>query len=62
MPHARRRLLLDDPLHTRVLVHRFSPATCLLLDDGTQVEVGPDGSIPDDARVLTETGARGGAL
>ena len=62
MPHARRRLRLDDPLHARVLVQRFAPAVCLLLDDGIQVEIGPDGSIPDDARVLTETGPRGGAL
>ena len=31
--------------------------TCLLLDDGTQVEIGADGSVPEDARVLTETGA-----
>ena len=46
MPHARRRLRLDDPMHARVFVHRFAPATCLLLDDGTQVEIGADGSCP----------------
>ena len=34
-----------------------SRPTCLLLDDGTQVEIGADGSVPEDARVLTETGA-----
>jgi len=62
MPHARRRLRLDDPVHVRVLVRRFAPATCLLLDDGTTVEIGEDGAVPEDARVLTETGARGGAL
>jgi hypothetical protein len=62
MPHARRRLRLDDPVHTRVFVHRFAPATCLLLDDGTSVEMTTDGSVPDGARVLTETGASGGAL
>jgi hypothetical protein len=56
MPHARRRLRLDDPLHARVLVHRFAPATCLLLDEGTAVEMTPDGRVPPDARVLTETG------
>ncbi len=56
MPHARRRLRLDDPVHAKVFVRRFAPATCLLLDDGTQVEVGADGSVPEDARVLTETG------
>ncbi len=57
MPHARRRLRLDDPVHAKVFVRRFAPATCLLLDDGTQVEIGDDGKVPDDARVLTETGA-----
>jgi hypothetical protein len=57
MPHARRRLDLDDPVHTRTLVRRFAPAACLLLDEGTQVEIGDDGGVPDDARVLTETGA-----
>ena len=61
MPHARRRLRLDDPVHTRVFVHRFAPATCLLLDDGTTVEMNADGSVPEGARVLTETGASGGA-
>ena len=59
MPHARRRLRLDDPLHARVFVRRFAPAACLLLDDGTTVEIGADGAVPEDARVLTETGARG---
>ena len=57
MPHARRRLRLDDAAHARVFVRRFEPAVCLLLDDGTQVEIGADGSVPEDARVLTETGA-----
>jgi hypothetical protein len=57
MPHARRRLHLDDPVHARVFVRRFAPAACLLLDDGTSVEIEPDGSVPDGARVLTEVGA-----
>ncbi len=58
MPHARRRLRLDDPVHVRVLVRRFAPAACLLLDDGTQVEIDGDGKVPDGARVLRpETGA-----
>ncbi len=62
MPHARRRLRMDDPVHTRVFVHRFAPATCLLLDDGTTVELTPEGGVPDGARVLTETGPSEGAL
>ncbi len=57
MPHARRRLRVDDPVHARVFVRRFAPATCLLLDDGTTVEIAPDGSVPAGARVLTEEGA-----
>jgi hypothetical protein len=60
MPHARRRLRLDDPVHVQVLVRRFAPASCLLLDDGTTAEFGDDGRLPDDARVLTESGAIGG--
>ncbi|MET0523640.1 MAG: hypothetical protein ABWZ91_02495, partial [Nocardioides sp.] len=56
-PLARRRLKLDDPMHARAFVRRFAPAACLLLDEGTQVEIGDDGKVPDDARVLTETGA-----
>jgi hypothetical protein len=59
MPHARRRLHLDDPVHARVFVRRFAPAACLLLDDGTSVEIEPDGSVPEGARVLTEAGQAG---
>ena len=62
MPHARRRLRLDDAVHARVFVRRFEPAVCLLLDDGTQVEIGADGSVPEDARVLTDSGPKDGAL
>jgi hypothetical protein len=61
MPHARRRLRLDDPVHVRVLVRRFAPAACLLLDDGTTVHIGADGTVPEDARVLTDSGAVGEA-
>jgi hypothetical protein len=60
MPHARRRLRVDDPVRATVIVHRFAPATCLLLDDGTTVEMTPDGRVPDGARVLTEIGPGGG--
>jgi Peptidase family S51 len=56
MPHARRRLRLDDPVQARVFVRRFAPATCLLLDDGTTVEIGADGGVPAGARVLTDVG------
>ena len=31
LPHARRRLLTDDPLRMSALAHRFVPASCLVL-------------------------------
>jgi hypothetical protein len=59
MPHARRRLQIDDPLVLRVLVRRFAGARCLLLDDGARVDLGPDGALPDGARVISDYGTVG---
>ncbi|NLJ55313.1 MAG: type 1 glutamine amidotransferase-like domain-containing protein [Intrasporangiaceae bacterium] len=56
MPHARRRLALDDVHRNLVLAHRFAPARVLLLDDGMQVRIGDDGSLPAEARVVTAEG------
>ena len=56
MPHARRRLALDDQNRNLVLAHRYAPARVLLLDDGMQVTTGPDGTLPDEARVVTSEG------
>jgi hypothetical protein len=56
MPHARRRLRMDDPMILRVLVRRFGQARCLLLDDGARVELGPGGELPDGALVIGEDG------
>jgi hypothetical protein len=56
MPHARRRLQMDDPMVLRVLVRRFADARCLLLDDGARVVLGPNGELPADARVIGEDG------
>jgi hypothetical protein len=56
MPHARRRLKMDDPTVLQVLVRRFGDARCLLLDDGARVDVGPDGELPAGARVIGEDG------
>lgn len=56
MPHARRRLQLDDRVRNQVLAHRFTPARVLLLDDGTQVPVGADGTLPAKARIITLDG------
>jgi hypothetical protein len=59
LPHARRRLRMGDPMVLRVLVRRFAGAGCLLLDDGTRVDLGPDGELPTGARVLSDYGTVG---
>jgi hypothetical protein len=56
MPHARRRLYLDDPMVLRVLARRFGDARCLLLDDGARVVLGPNGELPAGARVIGDDG------
>jgi len=56
LPHVRRRLRLDDPVRMSALARRFSPARCLVLDDGVRVRLEPDGQLPSGARVLTEDG------
>jgi hypothetical protein len=56
LPHARRRLRTDDHLRMSVLARRFAPSTCLVLDDGVRVDLGPDGALPPDARVLGDDG------
>jgi len=59
LPHARRRLPLDDPARLGALARRFAPARCVVLDDGVRVEVGPGGELPPDARVLGADGRLG---
>jgi hypothetical protein len=54
LPHARGRLLLDDAARMAVFARRFAPARCLLLEEGTRVDV--NGGLPADARVLGEDG------
>lgn len=56
MPHARRRLQLDDADRNSVLAHRFAPARVVLLDDGSRLALEGDGSLPDAARVITSEG------
>jgi hypothetical protein len=57
LPHARRRLRLEDRGRAGVLARRLSAYTCLLLDDGTSVRFEDDGStVPPGARVLGEEG------
>jgi hypothetical protein len=56
LPHARRRLLTDDHLRMSVLARRFEPASCLVLDDGVRIDLGPGGELPGDARLLGSDG------
>jgi hypothetical protein len=56
LPHARRRLLTDDVLRMSGLARRFAPDSCLVLDDGARVDLGPDGVLPPDARVVGVNG------
>lgn len=49
LPHARRRLPVDDPVRLGALARRFAPARCVVLDDGgtlaTARAIGPDGAL-----------------
>ncbi len=56
LPHARRRLRVDDPVRLAVLARRFAPARCVVLDDGVRLPLGPDGSLPPGARVVEPEG------
>jgi len=52
LPHARRRLRVDDATRMGVLARRVAPARCVVLDDGTRIDLGPDGALPTGARVI----------
>jgi hypothetical protein len=56
LPHARRRLRTEDAPRMAMLARRFAPATCLVLDDGVRIDVGADGSLPSNARVVSDDG------
>jgi len=56
LPHARRRLRTEDPVRMSVLARRFTPASCVVLDDGMTLDFGQDSRLPDDARVVTGDG------
>ena len=56
LPHARARLLLDDAPRMAVFARRFAPARCVLLENGTRIDAGSDGSCPPGTRVLGEDG------
>jgi hypothetical protein len=56
LPHARRRLLVDDHTRMTVLAHRCAPARCVVLDDGMRLDLPPDGTMPPGARVVAPDG------
>lgn len=56
LPHARRRLHTDDLVRMSVLARRFAPARCVVLDDGIQLDLGDDGSLPSGARLVAADG------
>jgi Peptidase family S51 len=56
LPHARTRLLLHDRPRMAVFARRFVPARCILLDNGTRLDQGSDGTWPPGTRVLAEDG------
>jgi peptidase E len=38
LPHARRRLRLNDPVRVALFARRFAPARCVALDEGSRIE------------------------
>jgi Peptidase family S51 len=57
LPHARARLLLDDTPRMAVFARRFAPARCILLENGTRIEIVDDGAtVFRGARILAEDG------
>jgi len=56
LPHARRRLRVDDATRMGVLAKRAAPARCVVLDDGTRIDLGADGTLPAGARVIGASG------
>lgn len=56
LPHARRRLRVDDLTRMSVLAARFAPTSCVVLDDGARVELTADGGLPPGARVVGADG------
>ena len=56
LPHASARLLLGDTPRMAVFARRFAPARCVLLEQGTRVDIDDDGDGPPGTRVLSEDG------
>jgi len=61
LPHARQRLLLDDPLRVSVLAKRLAPATSVCLDPGGRADWdGKAWSIAPGTRWMTAEGTLAG--
>jgi hypothetical protein len=56
LPHARRRLRLDDRTRTSALARRCAPAQCVVLDDGVRIDIAADGTLPPGTRVIGPDG------
>jgi hypothetical protein len=56
LPHARARLLLDDTPRMAVFARRFAPAGCVLLENGTRLDIGGDDDLPPATRMLAADG------
>jgi hypothetical protein len=57
VPHASRRLDLDDRGRVALLARRLAPELVVALDDGDRLEAGADGWSGEGARRLTPAGA-----
>ena len=61
LPHARRRLLLDDRERVARFARRFAPAACVAMDEEAALQFEPRGLVASNAvRVLQPDGALGG--
>jgi hypothetical protein len=56
LPHARRRLYVDDRTRMGVLARRFAPVPCVVLDDGARVDLTETGALPVGTRVVGTDG------
>jgi hypothetical protein len=56
LPHARRRLVIEDLTRMSVLARRAAPAYCVVLDDGTRLDLAPGGLLPPGTRVIGADG------
>ena len=56
LPHASARLRLGDAARMAVFARRFAPARCVLLEQGTRVDIDDEGDRPPGTRVLAEDG------